>query len=240
MSTRTNTEPGIGADWLLWLLRTHDALYPTGGHAHSCGLEALVQEGLVADAAGLGEFLRRLVAPSLLKCDVPVFAAAWRAAGDAEPWPELRRLAFLSDALRAPAELRRASALQGKQRLLNAAALRPDGLCARLLPAFARENVPAALPVAAALDARDAGAPLEAAAAGLVYAGLSGAASAGGKLLRLGQNALQRELAAALEAARPGLPAALSTPVEDAGFAVPWWDLFCARHETAGARMFQS
>jgi urease accessory protein len=230
----------MNTDSLFWLLRTHDALYPTGGHAHSSGLEALVNEGLVADAAGLRAFLQRLVAPSLLKCDVPIFAAAWRAAADAEPWPGIRRLALLSDALRAPAELRRASALQGRQRLLNAAALRPDGLCARLLPVFDREGVPAAWPVAAALDARDAGAPLEAAAAGLVYAALSGAASAGGKLLRLGQNALQRELAAALDAARPGLAAALTTPVDDAGFTVPWWDLFCARHETAAARMFLS
>lgn len=44
-----------GQDWLLWQLA--DSAFPTGGFAHSNGLEAAWQQGEVRDAENLGKFL---------------------------------------------------------------------------------------------------------------------------------------------------------------------------------------
>ena len=38
---------------LLWILQSNDTGYPSGGYAHSYGLEELVRVGVVKDAAGL-------------------------------------------------------------------------------------------------------------------------------------------------------------------------------------------
>jgi urease accessory protein len=46
---------GWGADWLLWQLA--DSAFPTGGFAHSNGLEAAWQHGEVRNRAGLFSFL---------------------------------------------------------------------------------------------------------------------------------------------------------------------------------------
>lgn len=49
--------PAAAADWAVWQMV--DSLYPTGGFAHSLGLEAAVQERLVASGgAPLARFLR--------------------------------------------------------------------------------------------------------------------------------------------------------------------------------------
>lgn len=226
---------------LAWLLRTHDSFYPTGGYAHSLGLEPLIQAEVVATAADFRHFLQQLAIPSFCRTEAPLFAAAWRAlGGEADPWPRLKELAWLQHASRSPLELRMASVRTGRQRLALAAQACPEGRSARYLPCFEAEAVPTSLCVAAALDAHDGNVDLVAGATALLYSTITGYVSAAGKLLRLGQKAMQKELLAAMETAAPQLAAALETPVEDAGWTLPWWDLFCARHETADHRLFLS
>jgi urease accessory protein len=61
-------------DWLLWQLT--DSAFPTGGFAHSGGLEAAVQIGFVSDAQTLERFIQAML--SQLGRGVAQFAlAAW-------------------------------------------------------------------------------------------------------------------------------------------------------------------
>jgi urease accessory protein len=92
---------------LATLLVLADGRLPSGGHAHSGGLEAAVAAGRVRDVAGLGGFLRgRLATAGLV-------AAAFAAAACARPgeWPELD--AGLDARTPSPA-LRKASRAQGR------------------------------------------------------------------------------------------------------------------------------
>ena len=49
--------PHTDSAWLVGLLQAGDSFYPTGSYAHSFGLEALVQEGVVRDRATLRQFI---------------------------------------------------------------------------------------------------------------------------------------------------------------------------------------
>jgi len=98
-------------DWLVWQLV--DSAFPTGGFAHSGGLEAAFQHGAVLGGAELAEYLR--AALTQLVCGSLPFVhaafAAERAFGDVERMCD----AFLSNHV-----ANRASRLQG-QALLSTA-----------------------------------------------------------------------------------------------------------------------
>lgn len=68
-------------DWLLWQLI--DSAFPTGGFAHSCGLEAAVQQGEVNSHAELADFFRTSLTQTG-RAQQPLVLAA-RAAPDRMP-----------------------------------------------------------------------------------------------------------------------------------------------------------
>jgi urease accessory protein len=228
--------PGL---WVAALLQTTDSFYPTGSYAHSFGLEGLVQDGDVRDAPSLRIFLLDQVLPALARTDLAVATQAWAALEPPADWDQLGRLCQVAAALRGARELREASAAIGRQRSELAARIR-GGIAAEFHARAAAAGWPQPACIAAVVEARAIGAPLEAALAAQVYAAASALLAAAVKLLRLGQNTVQTLLAECLGAA-PGLIATARTlPAEDLGAFNPWWDVASARHETADFRLFIS
>jgi urease accessory protein len=107
-------------DWLIWQLI--DSAFPIGGFAHSGGLEAAVQAGIVRSAETLVGFVE-LQLSAAARATAPFFLAVHRAASEAAQIAEIDSAcdAFLSNHV-----VNRASRAQG--RALLAAASRIFGL----------------------------------------------------------------------------------------------------------------
>ena len=234
-------ENTAGAAWLAAMLQAHDSAYPTGAYAHSYGLEGLVQAGVVRDRAGLAAFLEEQALPQLARCDLPMTARAWAAAG-AEPepdWESLLRLSLLCSAMRGTRETRAACEAIGRQRLAMATMLR-GGHALEFSRRSESAGIVVPLPVATGAEGRWLGAPREAVLTAAYYGAVSGLVAAAVKLLRLGQNAVQALLAATLAKCNQTLDTALSLPDAALGSANPWWDIASSAHETATHRLFIS
>ena len=227
--------------WLVGLLQAGDSFYPTGGYAHSFGLEGLVELGVVRDRATLGAFFRLSVLPALRQAELPLAAQAHAALDPSAPdWPRVAELCVLAHALKSPRELRTATENIGRQRAELAARLHGHPLAADYLARAAADGWPFSAAVSAALEGRVLGAPREAVLAGIVYSSLSATLAAAMKLLRIGQNAGQSLLTETLAGAPALIDAALVVPPDEIGWFNPWLDIASARHETADARMFSS
>jgi urease accessory protein len=235
----TNTAGATDAAWLLGLLQAGDSFYPTGSYAHSFGLEALVQEGVVRDRATLREFIFRSALPALRHSELPLAAHAWRALAQPD-WKQVGELCRLSSALKTAREARQATENIGRQRAELMATLHAHPLAREFLQRAAAGNWPHSAAVAAALEGRVLGAPLPAVLSGITYSTLAALLSAAMKILRLGQNASQSLLTEALAEAPAIITAAEQVPLEETGWFNPWLDIAAARHETADSRMFIS
>lgn len=231
--------PDASFGWIAGLLQVSDSFYPTGGYAHSFGLEGLVQEGAVRDVTTLRSFLLEQALPQLARTDLPIAAGAWADAGAPPDWERLRGWCLLGSAVRGAREPREASEAVGLQRLELAARLH-GGLAAEFNRRAAADSWPRPSCVAAAIEGRVLGAPQAAVLAGIVYTTAAGLVAAAVKLLRFGQNAGQGLLAEAIAQA-PALAAeALALEEHEIGAFHPWWDIAAARHESADGRLFIS
>ncbi len=127
-------------NYLVWQLI--DSAFPSGGFAHSAGLEASVHHGHVRDAATAREFLRRTVAQTG-RAALPLVTAAHR-----DP-SSLGELDSLCDAFLSNAVANRASRAQGRALVTSAARsfpcddlaelddrVRRERLCAHHAPIF--------------------------------------------------------------------------------------------------------
>lgn len=217
--------------WLPLLLQCSDTAFPTGGFAHSGGLEGLAQLGHVTDIDTLRDFLRGPVLHNLQHVDLPLVAHSYRAAlrGDDRT---LARLDDLSCACRVPEELREAARRSGRQRLeLLANALGQAG-------AFRPARTQA--PVVSGIEAAHLGMPEGAALAGFAFQTLSGVTAAALKALRLGQTALQSALAEVLRDVPAAAARAARLAEDDIGSFAPAWDIASCRHRRAPSRLFLS
>ncbi|EDY17885.1 Urease accessory protein UreF [Chthoniobacter flavus Ellin428] len=225
--------------WLPFLLQTADALFPTGAYAHSLGFEEIVRLGLVRDERSLGEFLHRQIIPAQRQHELPYLRFACEAARDGH-LAELRRLDLEISAWKLAAETRSASAQLGTRRLK---ALRTIG-DAPLLGAFdtliARGTCAGHHLVVCGLQASVEGVPLEAALAAYFYQSLAALGAAALKLIRIGQDGVQRVLRAASMEANSVTPASLLVSRAHAGWFNPLLEIASMRHERAFERLFIS
>lgn len=226
--------------WVTLLLQTSDALFPTGAYAHSLGFEEAVRLGLVRDEATLCEFLREHVATGLAAFELPYVRFAHEAARVAD----LSTLAELDaevGAAKLARETREASAQLGVRRLKALCNILPaDPLLAACGEAVANGRMAGHQTVICGMQAMVAGVPLEAALGTYYYQAVAAVGGASLKLIRIGQEGVQRALRSVCREA--GAAVARSTRVnrEEAGWFDPLLEIASMRHEHAGERLFIS
>jgi len=223
------------------LLLLADGRLPTGGHAHSGGLEQAVRRGAVRTAADLADWLEgRLAVSGTL--DAAVATLAWREAHRSEPrWAELAAEVWA----RTPSPAQRdASRAQGRGMLRAARRCWPASAL-EVLAADLTDGAPAAVALGVAGVA--AGATAVDTATAAAWSALSGPGWAATRLLGLDPFAVAACLAglgAALDAtavaaarrwAEPGAAAAdLPRP------SAPLLELGAEDHATWEVRLFAS
>jgi urease accessory protein len=212
---------------LATLLVLADGRLPSGGHAHSGGLEAAIASGRVRDVAQVGEFLRGRLATSGL------VAAAFAASACARTGRWLDLDGGLDARTPSPA-LRKASRAQGR-------ALMRAGRAMWAVPDIGREpHHPVALGVLA--DAAGLG-PLEAAVAA-AHGTVTGPASAAVRLLGLDPYAVHAVIAGLapdIDRVAADAAARVHDPVDDLPAAgAPLLDIGAELHATWEVRLFAS
>lgn len=235
----TPAEPDpLTAPALLFLLRNSDSLFPTGAYAHSLGMEELARSGYLRDEPTFAWFLIHHILPAAAAVDLPLAAHARRAASSPERWNELPSLNQLAAALRASRELRAASLQTGRRRLATLASCAPSPVIRHMAELAQKDPAFGHAPIV--WGAACAEIPEHAALTTLLYQTLATFATAAPKLLRIGQEAVQRALSAAFTHAPEAIRHALQTPLDDIGFFDPLLDIASMRHETATERLFIS
>lgn len=221
-----------------------DARFPGGGHAHSGGVEQACDNGVVADVAGMGHYLRgRLVTAGKLAAHTSAAVCA-----QARPSPDLGRfwriIASESDVRIQSPTSRAVSRQQGGQ--LLRAARRIDE--SPLLVSLAKSSTDAgchphhAVVIGAVASAHEL-LPLEAAEIA-AYTAVSGPASAALRLLGLDPALVARglaELAGDIDSIAADAAASAFDPVRRLPSpSAPILDLLAEQHRERRGRLFAS
>jgi len=225
---------------LLALLQISDSAFPSGGFAHSHGLEQLVREGLVKDVDGLEAFVTSVLSLSVATSEACAAYAAAVAASDGD----MVAIVATDRALlrtKAAAELRAAS-LQTGRRLVQETSVHVES---PVLRAYARELATDPMlgiyPVAFGVVNAALGAEASDVPAALMLAAANGMLQAA---MRLG-SVSHRDVQAILHRLRP-LIAQLTEEVVAAGAPPrllafqPLQEIASMRHTRAEARLFAS
>lgn len=232
MATITTTTEAALYRLLAWC----SPAYPVGAYTYSHGLEAAVAAGLVADRAGLADYVATALAAGAGRVDGALLAAAWRAAAGGEP-AALDEVARLAAAWRGSAELALESLAQGTAFVLVTAAAWPDP---RMAAFAARHPRRLAHPVAFGAAAGFAGVPLRPALLGWLAGFAANLVSAGVRLVPLGQTDGQVATAGLQPVVAAAADAALAAALDSLGTAAPMLDLLSMQHETQYTRLFRS
>ncbi|MFI0844120.1 urease accessory protein UreF [Mesorhizobium sp. IMUNJ 23232] len=214
---------------LLKLLAWLSPTFPVGSFSYSHGLERAVEDGLVADADDLSDWLETLLRRGSGWNDAVLFAEAWRRARGGE---SLREIADLAEALVGSRERHMESTLQGAA-FLKAAGAWPAGGLSTLPGDCAYCVAVGALAGAHHVPLGDAlGAFLQAFATNLVQAGirLGVTGQQGAVTLIAGLEPTVSEVAACAE----------NSSLDDLGACAVLSDIAAMRHETQYSRLFRS
>jgi urease accessory protein len=224
---------------LLSLLHFADSALPTGGYAHSFGLERYCQAGLVRDRHGLERFLLTQLEGATGPCDATAAAGALRALvrGDVEA---CHRLDEELEAMKVVREFREGSRQMGRQTLRVAATLTGDGRLATYLEAVEARRAPGHHAVAFGMTAGVLGWEAGAAATALLYSTTALLVGAALRLLPIGQLEGQSVLWSLHPViARVAREAAERAPGDLWSF-TPGQDIQGMLHERMDARLFRS
>ena len=251
------TESDLGV--LLAVLQFADGLFPSGGFAHSFGLETYAQDSTVRDAADLRELISTQLEGSAGPADAVAAALAARA-GSVTDRDACLALDQRLDAMKTVPELRAASRQMGRQTARTAAALgRAGGTHGRAGAILDRVHVtlgePFAEGLAAAIDDELTpghhavvfgavtgahGASPETAAAAFLQSTAALLVGAGLRLLPIGQLEGQRVLASMRPTIVRLARQAAAAGVDDMWSFTPGLEIAGIRHADLEGRLFRS
>ena len=186
----TERPTGLG---LLSFLHFADSAFPTGGFAHSFGLETYCQEGLVRGREDLVRFLVAQIEGSSGPCDATAAVGALKAAAR-EDLPACREIDATLEAMKPVKEFREGSRQMGRQTLRVAAALTGEARLARYAADVDKGLAPGHHAVAYGLAASALGWEPEWAATAYLYSTTALLVGAALRLLSMGQMEGQRVL----------------------------------------------
>ena len=213
----------------LWKLATWlSPSYPVGAFTYSHGLETVVDEGLVTDAATARAWIADCLESGGGRSDAILLAEAWRAA-TANDDDRLDEVAALATALAPSAERQLETEAQGAAFTDVTSAVEGNGY-----------QTAAAYPVAVGRAAAASGVPLEETVLLYLHAMASNLVSACIRLVPLGQTDGQRILAALMPLCHAVRDEALSASIEDVGGCAILSDIASMRHETQNVRLFRT
>jgi urease accessory protein len=223
---------------LLAVLQFADGLFPSGGFAHSFGLETYAQTGAVRDAAGVAELIRAQLEGSAGPADAVAAACSARRAraGDLAGCVEIdRRL----DAMKWVPEFRAASLQMGRQTARVADSI-GDAFMGPLARAIDEGGTPGhhAVVFGAALGRHDADPELVAAA--YLHSTATLLVNAALRLVAFGQLEGQRMLAALRPLIARLAHEATRAELDEMWSFTPALEIAGVRHAELDARMFRS
>lgn len=221
---------------LVRLLQLASPTLPIGAYSYSQGLERVIEDGTVRDAASAQAWIGDLLELVVARAEAPIGWRLLNAAGDND-WRALSSWNAWFRASRETAELRAETEQMGGSLAKLASGLEIFEVSTLdALEALA----PITLPAAFALTARAFEIPAPAALTAYIWSWLENQVLAAVKLVPLGQVAGQR-LLVALGAMIPGVVAtAMATADDDLSTFAPGVALASARHETQYTRLFRS
>lgn len=219
---------------LLRLLQLCDSLFPTGGFAHSDGLEAATDARLVASADDLRQWMAACLDETLGRSDGPavLMAVEWFLAGRLDALEELDAEVH---ALRPSSAARQASRAMGARLLKTWQRLHPHPDIERLLASTDRGHT---LPVAFGVVCASTGLDARTAAEAFVYTRLAATASCAMRLMPIGQSDAHAVLASVL-AGVPDVVEAMVARRHVEAFA-PVLDVVVMSQQYVHSRLFRS
>ncbi|MEZ5666609.1 MAG: urease accessory protein UreF [Alphaproteobacteria bacterium] len=231
----TAIEPLSGAA-LYRLMSWLSPSYPVSAYSFSHGLEWAVEHEPLRDAAGLGDWIRTVVAHGSGRNDAILFAAAWRAiaGGTDEALAEASDLAL---ALAGCRERREETLTQGRAFWRTTLDVWPHPDLARLA-AVTGEAPP--YPVAVGCTAAAHGVPLLPSVEAYLHAFAANLVSAGVRLIPLGQTDGQRLVASLAPTVMQVAVEAADSTLDDVGGCALAADIAAMQHETQTVRLFRS
>ena len=225
-----NAAPAL-ARLMTWL----SPAFPVGGFSYSHGLEWVIEQAKVKDAATLGHWIEDVLVHGAGRTDAILLAEAWRAVAAGEE-RLLAEAAELAAAFAPSAERRLETLAQGAAFLRAVQAVWPHPAIERLAATTTEVAYPIAVGAACAAHAL----PLIPTAQAFMQAFAANLVSAGVRLIPLGQTDGLRVIAR-LEPLIPRLvAAALAASLKDVGGAAIMADIASMRHETQYTRLFRS
>jgi urease accessory protein len=224
---------------LLALLHLCDSLFPTGGYAHSDGLEAAAAAGMVNDAATFREWMDTLLHDSFANCDGPAVLLAWQGFAERR-WPELAALDDEVYAQRPSSTVRSASRAVGTRLLRTWGRLRPQPMIDAMMSTDLEGGLRSwTLTVAFGAVCASAGIAPSAALEGFIYTRLTAAASAAMRLMPLGQLEAHGIVAASLGEVPQVCRDIMARRDRPSSF-TPFFDLATMSHQYVESRLFRS
>jgi urease accessory protein len=232
--------PGPSGPALYRLFAWLSPAFPIGAFSYSHGLEYAVEAGMIADRAGLAEWVESLILHGAGQADAVLLARAFEAACIPDR-AEFAGIAELAAALQPTAEIAHETTAQGTAFLAAVRAAWPEPGLASWVDAWPGPwTLPVAVAAAAAAGAPDARPPLPALLAAYLQAYAGNAVSAGVRLIPLGQTDGQIVVAGMERVTAAAAACALATPLDRLGTSTPMVDWASMRHETQYTRLFRS